>query len=291
MLISLNDDFCPSRSHPLLLFLRPRRTLVASIPHDEAGGGRCNDIDSASDPPASASPVLSRARTSTVAVSRGKHFDLDTGAATRKRQGEGKAYTDGRSNATGSTQGVGGQQEAAVATTVLPRKEEKDRSLPTKCPKSKKGNSKKKKEVFASGAENGGENGRVVSRRDGSSSVVKHGAAVMLGEKGTYARKFGDCALSKEPVKTLLVSDRGFKPAKHLILEVESIVSIKTASDCTRAGNEHQSIYVVGPIAQKNRVSLELLLRRFSGRALRSRVTPRNQVVGSIYCEQNGGEM
>lgn len=191
-------------------------------------------------------------RTSKVAASKGKPFDLDSGAALQKRQGKGKVYSDRKSTAATSTQDDGEEQEAAAATMALPKEDEKDRPLPTKRPKSMKGNNKNEKKVFGSGAENGG----VVSRRDGLISVAKHGAAVMLGEEGTYARKFGDWGAGKEPVKTLLVSDRGFKPAKHLVLEVESIVSVKTTSDCTRASNEHQSIYVVGPIAQKNRVSL-----------------------------------
>lgn len=241
----------PALSTCDVLSSSPRLTSEHDIPHER------NNKDYAFE--SEESP-----RTSKVAASRGKPFDLDAGAAPRKRQGKGKAYSDEKPNAAASTQDDGGEQEAAAETMAPPKEDEKDRLLPTKFPKSMKENNKNENEAFGSSAGNGG----VVSRRDGSISVVKHGAAVILGEEGTYARKFGDCAVGKEPVKTLLVSDRGFKPAKHLVFEVESIVSVKTNSNCTRAGNEHQSIYVVGPIAQKNRVSLALLLRRFSGRAL-----------------------
>ena len=86
---------------------------------------------------------------------------------------------------------------------------------------------------------------------------MKHGAPMMLGEEETYLRKFDDHAMAKEPTKTLIASDRGFKSAKHLVVEVESIISIKTASVCPRSGNEQRSVYVVGPLVPKDRVSSE----------------------------------
>ena len=73
---------------------------------------------------------------------------------------------------------------------------------------------------------------------------VKHGDPVVLGEKGAYLQTFGTTA-----------SDRGFKPEFHFVVEMESIISIKTASVCRRGGNEQRSVYVIGPLVPKNRVS------------------------------------
>ena len=92
---------------------------------------------------------------------------------------------------------------------------------------------------------------------DARECARKHSAPMMLGEEGTYFRKFGDHAMAKEPTEMLITSDRGFKPAKHLVVEVESIISIETASVCPRSGNEQRSVYVVGPLVPKDRVDSE----------------------------------
>ena len=88
-----------------------------------------------------------------------------------------------------------------------------------------------------------------------SRTRVKHDDQVFLGKKGTYLQTFGNHAIAKEPTKTLISSHRGFKLANHFVVEVESVISIKTATVCPRGGNEQRSVYVIGPLVPKNRVS------------------------------------
>ena len=167
-----------------------------------------------------------------------------------------KSHPDEKLQATGDSPCNRAKPVAIVVASTQSPREEKDKRQPNKTLNTKKG--KRKKRVGSgSVVDIGGGTPPVVRTPDARGYAMRHRASVMLGEQGTYLRKFGDHAMTKDSIKTLIASDRGFKPARHLVVEVESIMSIKTASVCPRGCNEQRLVYVVGPLVPKDRVSSE----------------------------------
>ena len=200
--------------------------LLASLPGTVVSNDRCNDVELSSNSPA---PV--------------PHPD-------------GRAHPDEKLHATRDPPCNQAEPGATVVASTQPSKEDKDKRQPMMTLSTKK--EYRKKRVSRGSIVNiGDRTTRVVRTPDAQEFAVKYATSVILGEQGTYLRKFGDHAMAKEPNTTLIASDQGFKPAKHLVVEVESIMSIKAASVCPRGCSEQRSVYVVGPMVPKDRVSPE----------------------------------